>query len=50
MNVNRIGFILAGVLIALLLVRASLFVVDQRPFAVLYALGAITEVVVQPGL
>ena len=50
MNVNRIGFILAGVLIALLIVRASLFVVDQRQFAVLYALGEIKEVVVKPGL
>ena len=50
MNVNRIGFILAGLLIVLLIVRASLFVVDQRQFAVLYALGEIKEVVVKPGL
>lgn len=47
---NRIGMIVAGVLLALMVVSSTLFVVDQRQFAVLYALGEIKEVVVQPGL
>lgn len=47
---NRIGMIVAGVLLALMVVSSTLFVVDQRQFAVLYALGEIKEVVVKPGL
>lgn len=47
---NRIGMIVAGVLLALMVASSTLFVVDQRQFAVLYALGEIKEVIVQPGL
>ena len=41
---NRIGLMIAGALIALMLASSTLFVVDQRQFAALYALGEIKEV------
>ena len=47
---NRIGFYVAGVLIVLMILFSTLFVVDQRQFAVLYALGEIKEVITEPGL
>jgi len=47
---NRIGLFVAGALIALMVASSTLFVVDQRQFAVLYALGEIKEVIAQPGL
>ena len=47
---NRIGLIVASALLALMIVSSTLFVVDQRQFAVVYALGEIKEVVSQPGL
>ena len=47
---NRIGIVVAGALIALLLAYSTLFIVDQRQFAVIYALGEIKEVVTEPGL
>jgi modulator of FtsH protease HflC len=47
---NRIASIVAGALIAFMLVSSTLFIVDQRQFAVVYALGEIKEVVVEPGL
>ncbi len=47
---NRIGMMIAGALIALMLASSTLFVVDQRQFAALYALGEIKEVISQPGL
>lgn len=47
---NRIGTVLAGVLLAIIIASSSLFVVDQRQFAVVYALGEIKEVVSAPGL
>jgi membrane protease subunit HflC len=47
---NRIGFILVGALLALILAASTLFVVDQRQFAVVYALGEIKEVISEPGL
>ncbi len=47
---NRIGTIVAGVLLALALLSSTLFVVDQRQFAVVYALGEIKEVISEPGL
>jgi membrane protease subunit HflC len=50
MNMNRIGFIVAGALVALMVASSSLFVVDQRQFAAVYALGEIKEVITQPGL
>lgn len=47
---NRIGVFVAGVLVALMLAASTLFVVDQRQVAVVYALGEIKEVVTEPGL
>lgn len=47
---NRIGIYLVGALIALMIAFSTLFIVDQRQFAVIYALGEIKEVVTTPGL
>ena len=47
---NRIGFIASTVLVALALLSSTLFVVDQRQFGVVYALGQIKEVITEPGL
>ncbi len=47
---NRIGLIVAGVLVALMIAASTLFVVDQRQVAVVYALGEIKEVITEPGL
>jgi membrane protease subunit HflC len=47
---NRLVFILGVGLIALMLLASTLFVVDQRQVAVVYALGEIKEVIQEPGL
>jgi membrane protease subunit HflC len=47
---NRIGFIASTILVALALLSSTLFVVDQRQFGVVYALGQIKEVITEPGL
>ena len=47
---NRIGLYAAAALAALMLLFSAIFVVDQRQFAVVYALGEIKEVIAQPGL
>ena len=47
---NRIGFIVSSLLVALALLSSTLFVVDQRQFGVVYALGQIKEVITEPGL
>jgi membrane protease subunit HflC len=47
---NRIGFIVASALIALMLLSSTLFIVDQKHVAVVYALGEIKEVITEPGL
>ncbi|MDH5538333.1 MAG: protease modulator HflC [Rhizobacter sp.] len=47
---NRIGLILAGVLLVLMGLASTLFIVDQRQYGVIYALGEIKEVVTEPGL
>jgi modulator of FtsH protease HflC len=47
---NRIGLYVAGALAALMLAVSTLFIVDQRQFAVIYALGEIKEVITEPGL
>jgi len=47
---NRIGLIVAALLALLMLAASTLFVVDQRVVAVVYALGEIKEVVTEPGL
>lgn len=47
---NRIGLILSSLLVLLVLASSTLFVVDQRQFGVVYALGQIKEVITEPGL
>src|SRR4051812_24404905 len=47
---NRIGFIVSSLLVAVALLSSMLFVVDQRQFGVVYAFGQIKDVIVQPGL
>jgi modulator of FtsH protease HflC len=47
---NRIGLVVAGALVALMLISSTLFVVDQRQVGVVYALGEIKEVITEPGL
>jgi membrane protease subunit HflC len=47
---NKLGLIIAGVIAAFMLISSTLFVVDQRQLAVVYALGEIKEVIAEPGL
>lgn len=47
---NRIGFIASTVLVALALLSSTLFIVDQRQWGVVYALGQIKSVITEPGL
>lgn len=47
---NRVGFIVSSLLVILALLSSTLFVVDQRQFGVVYALGQIKDVVTEPGL
>jgi len=47
---NRIGIIVGGALVALMLFASTLFIVDQRQVAVIFALGEIKEVITEPGL
>lgn len=47
---NRFGIFLGGALLAIIVAASTLFVVDQREFAVVYALGEIKEVISEPGL
>ena len=47
---NRIGLIVSAALITLMIAFSTLFIVDQRQFAAIYALGEIKEVVTEPGL
>ena len=47
---NRLGFLIATVLIALMVAFSMVFVVDQRQVGVVYALGEIREVINEPGL
>lgn len=47
---NRIGLIVSSLLVLLVLASSTLFVVDQRQFGVVYALGQIKEVITEPGL
>jgi membrane protease subunit HflC len=48
--VNRVGFIASSLLILLALLSSTLFVVDQRQFGVVFALGQIKNVITEPGL
>jgi membrane protease subunit HflC len=47
---NRLALFAAGLLLVLMALYSTLFVVDQRQVAVIYALGEIKEVVQEPGL
>ncbi|MBK7503117.1 MAG: protease modulator HflC [Polaromonas sp.] len=47
---NKLGFIIATVLLAIVVMASTLFVVDQRQFGVLYSFGQIKEVITEPGL
>ncbi len=47
---NKLGFYIASVLIALALLASTVFVVDQRQFGVVYSLGQISRVITEPGL
>lgn len=47
---NRVGFFVSSLLVVLALVSSTLFVVDQRQFGVVYAMGQIKDVITEPGL
>jgi membrane protease subunit HflC len=47
---NKLGLVFSSFLVLLALASSMLFVVDQRQFGVLYALGQIKEVITEPGL
>ncbi len=47
---NRIISIAIGLLLAIILFRSTVYVVDQRNYAILFALGEIKEVISEPGL
>ena len=47
---NRIGLFFSSLLVLVALASSTLFVVDQRQFGVVYALGQIKEVITEPGL
>ena len=47
---NKIGFFVSTLLVLLALLSSTLFVVDQRQYAVIYSLGEIKEVITEPGL
>jgi len=47
---NRIAAIVAAALLVFITISSTVFIVDQRQFAVIYSLGEIKEVIVEPGL
>jgi modulator of FtsH protease HflC len=47
---NRIALFVGALLLVLMALASTLFVVDQRQVAVVYALGEIKEVIQEPGL
>ncbi len=47
---NRIGLLVAGLVILLMIASSTLFIVDQKSVGVVYALGEIKEVITEPGL
>ncbi len=47
---NRIGLIFSSLLVLIALASSTLFVVDQRQFGVVFALGEIKDVITEPGL
>ncbi len=47
---NKMGFVLTSLAVALAIGSSMLFVVDQRQFGVVFQLGQIKQVVTEPGL
>lgn len=47
---NRLISYIIAILIVLLLLSSTLFVVDQRKFAIVFALGEVKQVISEPGL
>ena len=47
---NRIGLVIGGLLLLLMLASSTLFIVDQRQVGVIYEFGQIKEVIQEPGL
>jgi len=47
---NRLGLIVSGIVFLLVIASSTLFVVDQRQFGVVFALGQIKDVITEPGL
>jgi membrane protease subunit HflC len=47
---NRILALVVGAVVVAVIVRASMFVVDQRQFAIVFQLGQIVRVITEPGL
>ena len=47
---NRLGMLAAAVLVALMIAASTMFIVDQRQVAVVFALGEIRSVITEPGL
>ncbi len=47
---NRIGFFVTTLILVLGILSSTLFVVDQRKYAVVYQLAEIKEVIAEPGL
>jgi membrane protease subunit HflC len=47
---NRLGLVIVTFVLLMLLLASTLFIVDQRNYAVVYALGEIKEVITRPGL
>lgn len=47
---NRLVSILFGIVLVLMLLSSTIFVVDQRKYAILFALGEVKQVIDQPGL
>jgi membrane protease subunit HflC len=47
---NRLGLFASGLLLGLMLLGSTLFIVDQRQVAVVFALGEIKHVITEPGL
>ena len=47
---NRLGFVFSTLLLLLVVASSTLFVVDQRQFGVVFALGQIKDVITEPGL
>ena len=47
---NKIGLIASSLVLLLALLSSTMFVVDQRQFGVVYALGEIKDVIIEPGL